>query len=348
MPATYSNILVDEYQDCNLEQHALVAWGAQLVPTCVLGDSMQAIFGFGDNKLVDWDRDVCAQFPPAGALSTPWRWKMAGQDALGDWLLFAREQLRVGAGIDLRTAPRQLTWVHLQSGSEDAQRTAAAQTRAADGGRVLLIGDSKKASSRHSLASKTPGAVVVESVELSDLIQFSRTFDAGKGDIFSTLVEFAGNCMTGVGAAELKKRVDTLRKGRALKPPSPAEFHALAFLNAPCAASAESFFRALVHQAGVRIFRREMMRSALQALSMASASSCSMLKAAHQVRERNRHLGRPISSRSVGSTLLLKGLEADVAVVLHADQLDARNLYVALTRGAKQVVVCSASPLLRP
>jgi hypothetical protein len=38
--------------------------------------------------------------------------------------------------------------------------------------------------------------------------------------------------------------------------------------------------------------------------------------------------------------------EADVAVILHADGLDARNLYVAMTRGSRQLVVCSASPLL--
>ena len=43
------------------------------------------------------------------------------------------------------------------------------------------------------------------------------------------------------------------------------------------------------------------------------------LSAAIQARERNRHLARPIARRSVGSTLLLKGLEADVSVVLHPE-----------------------------
>jgi DNA helicase-2/ATP-dependent DNA helicase PcrA len=65
-----------------------------------------------------------------------------------------------------------------------------------------------------------------------------------------------------------------------------------------------------------------------------------------RARERNRHVGRPISRRAVGSTLLLKGLEADVAVVLNPAAMDARHLYVALTRGAKRLVVCSQTPLL--
>ena len=41
-----------------------------------------------------------------------------------------------------------------------------------------------------------------------------------------------------------------------------------------------------------------------------------LLTAVIQARERNRHLGRPIARRSVGSMLLLKGLEADVSVSL--------------------------------
>ena len=59
-------------------------------------------------------------------------------------------------------------------------------------------------------------------------------------------------------------------------------------------------------------------------------------------------IGRPLPKRAVGSTLLLKGLEADIAVVLNADELDARNLYVAITRGSAKLVVCSKSSTLNP
>lgn len=58
------------------------------------------------------------------------------------------------------------------------------------------------------------------------------------------------------------------------------------------------------------------------------------------IREQNRFVSRPISRRSVGSTLLLKGLEADIVVVLNPEEMDANHLYVALTRGARQLVVC--------
>jgi DNA helicase IV len=70
--------------------------------------------------------------------------------------------------------------------------------------------------------------------------------------------------------------------------------------------------------------------------------------AAIQVREQSRMIGRPLAKRTVGSTLLLKGLEAEVAVILNPAEMDKRHLYVALTRGAKKVVVCSATGELRP
>jgi len=40
--------------------------------------------------------------------------------------------------------------------------------------------------------------------------------------------------------------------------------------------------------------------------------------------------------------------EADVSVVLHPELMTPQNLYVALTRGARHVVVCSPTPILTP
>ncbi len=65
-----------------------------------------------------------------------------------------------------------------------------------------------------------------------------------------------------------------------------------------------------------------------------------------RAREQSRVLGRSVPHRAVGSTLLLKGLEADVSIVLDTDTLDARNLYVAMTRGSRRLVICSQNPIL--
>ena len=79
-----------------------------------------------------------------------------------------------------------------------------------------------------------------------------------------------------------------------------------------------------------------------------AAGEDTLLDAVLQAREQNRHLGRPVSRRAVGSTLLLKGLEADVAVILHPELMNVQNLYVALTRGARRLIVCSETAVLSP
>jgi DNA helicase-2/ATP-dependent DNA helicase PcrA len=347
--ATYSHVLVDEYQDCNVAQHGIVAWAAQVLPTCVLGDPMQAIFNFGGNRLVDWAADVQTQFPPAGELRTPWRWRLAEAENLGQWLLAARAQLQAGLPVDLHTAPPEVQWVRLNPVAAIPQRLAAARTRPPGGrGTVLIVGDARNARARHELTSQTPGATAVEAVELADLVTFARSFEPGHGNSLTQVVNFAASLMTGVGPAALLSRVETIRKGRARNPPTRAEASAVAYVDAPSLASAAQLLHHFSVEPGTHVYRPEVLRHCLAALRTAASGTSTFHAAAIQARERNRHIGRPLMHRAVGSTLLLKGLEADAAVVLHPELMTAQNLYVALTRGARHLVVCSESNLLRP
>jgi hypothetical protein len=346
--ATYARVIVDEYQDCSLVQHSIVDALADDLPTVVLGDPMQAIFGFGGNRLVNWARDVAPRFPPIGELSTPWRWINAGTEELGRWLLHARGELQAGRPIDLRAAPAELQWVRLDAVNLDEGRRTAAHTRLLDGEEtVLIIGDSRNPRGRHQFTSQTRGATSVETVDLSDLTTFARRFDLSRADALQHLVNFAGDVMTGVGAAAFLGRIETLQSGRARIPPTPAEEAALAFSARPGLDVALQLLQRLEDQNGARVFRPEMLHCCRSAMRAVSADR-SFLEAALHTRERNRHHGRPVSRRAVGSTLLLKGLEADVAVILQPEQMDACNLYVALTRGARRLLVCSRHATLRP
>lgn len=345
--STYSRLLVDEYQDCNTAQHAIVCSIAQTVPTCILGDPMQAIFGFRD-PLVHWEREAQAAFPPIGALQTPWRWRLAGMDALGAWLLQARASLQAGQPVDLRGAPEGVQWVQLTQGAELQQRLAAARTEAPNrDGRVLVIGDSINVNGRHQLTMQTPGATSVEAVDLKDLVNFARQLDLASPNALRQIVEFAASLMTGVGVANLLTRVETIRCGRARTPATPAEAAAVAFMAAPSHPTAIDLLQSLSDQHGARVYRPEMLHCCTSALR-AAGGKAGFIGAAIQARERNRHLSRPLGRRAVGSTLLLKGLEADVAVILEPERMTAQHLYMALTRGARRVVVCSSTPLLRP
>jgi DNA helicase-2/ATP-dependent DNA helicase PcrA len=100
-------------------------------------------------------------------------------------------------------------------------------------------------------------------------------------------------------------------------------------------------------EGGVRTHRPAVLRACIKALQLCHGTEgLTFTDAAILMREQNRLIGRPLPKRAVGSTLLLKGLEAEVAVVLDASNLDARNLYVAMTRGSKKLIMCSESPVL--
>lgn len=345
--ASYAQLIVDEYQDCSIPQHQIVTFLSHVLPTCVLGDPLQAIFGFQGNALADWNQQVCNHFPVVDELQTPWRWRNAGAEELGQWLLHARQRLLAGQQIDMRIVPHQVTWVPLAVGNEHPQRLVAARTAApvADG-RVLIIGDSVSPGGQQTVASQTPGAVTVEAVDLKDLVAFGRAFNIGSGNALGELLAFAQTVMTNLGIPEFTRRLDTLARGTARNPASECESAALAFSGAPSYAGAGELLQSLRGQPGVRAHRPEILRCAVKALRLAAAGGVTFEAATVRVREENRQLGRALPKRAVGSTLLLKGLEAEVAVILNGDVLNAANLYVALTRGSMRLVVCSVSPLL--
>ena len=350
LAASYARLIVDEYQDCSIRQHGVVAYAAQVLPTCVLGDPMQAIFGFGGDDLAKWDDDVCTYFPLVGELSTPWRWINAGAEPLGRWLLDVRAKLLRGEAIDLRAAPAGVTWVELDGTEDHQRRLNAGRVRPPDDqGCVLIIGDSTNPEGQRQFASQTPGAITVEAVDLRDLVTFAGAFDLAAPDALECLAGFAQSVMRNVGAADLVRRVRSLARGTARNPPTDVESKALHFVRAPSHRAAVDVLVEIGKEAGVSTHRPAVLRACIKALQLCDGTEgLSFHEAAIRMREQNRLVGRPLPRRAVGSTLLLKGLEAEVAVILNAGALDARNLYVAMTRGSKSLIVCTPTPNLNP
>ncbi len=349
LAANYSRMIVDEYQDCSEAQHAIVCHAAAAMPTCVLGDPLQAIFGFGGSELADWDGDVCSYFPVIGELDIPWRWKNAKTESFGIWLLGVRRKLLNGEAIDLRDIPPEVTWVQLDgSGDDRTRQIRAGSTRPPDrDGTVLIIGDSRRPQTQRDFASQIPGAVTVEAVDLRDLVEFAQTLDFNRPDALQKVANFAGSVMVGVGAPDLLNRVGVLRRGTGRKEPTETEQSALHFQAHPSPKNAAALLAAIGKDGGVRPHRPAVLRACMRALNSCDGTDGNTFyETAIRAREQSRLLGRPLDRRVVGSTLLLKGLEADVAVILDADDLDARHLYVAMTRGAKRLIICSKNPVL--
>jgi DNA helicase-2/ATP-dependent DNA helicase PcrA len=341
--ATYKHVIVDEYQDCDVAQHEMVCLLADTLPTCVLGDPLQAIFGFGRDPLPSWHVSVCASFPVAHTLNRPWRWINEGSTELGEWLLDARRSLEAGGGLDLTGAPPTVRWFDISGPTRRQQQLAAARLRLRDRtDSALILADSKKPSLHRTIASQVPGAVTVENVDLRDFVEFADVVDFARGESLVPLVRFADSVLTKAGGSELLQRVDALLCGSARNPATPMEAIAIKFLQHPSPERAAELFEALNRLPGVRLVRPQMLHAAFRALNMcAQEPGLALGAAARRVRDELRAGGRTVVGRAVGSTLLLKGLEADIAIVLDADSMDAHHLYVAITRGARLLVICS-------
>ena len=131
-------------------------------------------------------------------------------------------------------------------------------------------------------------------------------------------------------------RVRVIGRGGAGASVADAERVALDFVRRPNYLAAVDVLVEIGKLAGVRTHRPAVLRACIRALQLChSTEGLTFHDAAIRVREQNRLVGRPLPRRAVGSTLLLKGLEGDLAVILNADDLNSHNLYVAMTRGSK-------------
>lgn len=350
LDASYSRVIVDEYQDCGSEQHRMVCHMSTVLPAVVLGDPMQEIFSWQGTH-PSWHDDICTIFQPAGELVTPWRWIRAGAEAFGRWLLEARKILMAGDQIDLRGAPPEVEWVHLDGVDDDEkQRKACLAKSPQPRGDVLIMAAGVQRDRQREIARQTPGAVTVENVDLTDLIDFAGSIDLDQPGHLKTVLDFASAVTTNVEGTELIRRIGVLERGAGRKEATTAETAAMDYKRTGSAEDLTRLLLALENKPGARTFRPEILRTCLQALrSCGPAGQDTFLDAALRIREQSRMIGRRVPPRAVGSPLLLKGLEADVAVILNAAEFDrmrsrnTKNLYVAITRGSRKLIVCSAS-----
>lgn len=354
--ATYGRLLVDEYQDCSLSQHSIVIGIADAIPTVVFGDPMQAIFGLNANDpLADWYNHVVTAFPQIGRLTTPWRWNNVGANDLGVWLLSARDLLRRGQPVDIRTCGNRVVW-HLIEGDTDALigeqiRVQYDIARRNPNQSILFIGDSIHSQSRHNYASRANGVSVVEPVDFKDIVEVANQMNGQVGqELLATCLIFLSKVMTNVQGNRLLGRIETIANNRQRAPATEAELAAIAVANGGGYAEAISFLKFMAGDPNRRVYRHSAFNILVEALSSAVKTRRELGEAIAALREQKRHAGRSVPLKAVGSTLLLKGLEADHVVILDADRPGARmsreHLYVALSRGARSVHVFSRTPIL--
>lgn len=346
LQASYAFAIIDEYQDCTIGQHNLITAIARELPVAVLGDPLQAVFSF-DEPLPPWHTGVLQQFPAVDAEAYPWRWNGHNEN-LGHWLLQARTAFLNQQPLFIAEhAPVQI----IMPGDDihaTRNRTCRDLRNQYPHDSIVVIG--KWANDCRNIAAKLGGAyTIIETVEGRDMLTYARTVDRGTAtDIARETAEFARSCASGV-AAHIKKddvqRLSSAKPITGLKRPGAEQAQQLltTLLTDPSVPNVRAALIELGRLPAVRRYRHDAWSTVLRALSIADASAITVEAAVARLRSRARAAGRPALSHVVATTLLVKGLEFDHAVVLDPAAHEPASLYVALTRARKTLTIISAS-----
>lgn len=348
--ASYDLVLVDEYQDCGLDQHEIVAAISRLVQTIVFGDPMQSIFEIGGQRVVKWTDDVLPSFPAIDRLSIPWRWRNQNNNDLATWLGKVRQDLEGGGSLNLTDTPACVRVHHLKTPSmaPTLEKKACYFKALSPSNRLVIIGSKASEDSRAALARRVH-AQTVETIECKRLRDICLKIEGSSGLArLQHLIEFLHKCSVGVKPRTFLRRVEEIytgkKKPRALKPRESAALGVITQNGLDVIVSLLDEFR----QVG-QIYRRELLYALRDSLLTRLASEgMSLTECAWHVQERRRHAGRRHGFKIVASTLLVKGLEYENAVVFLSHRMTKEDVYVALTRASLRIEIVTESFAFQP
>lgn len=361
LTASYSHLLVDEYQDCTQIQHELVRELHRAIPhSGVFGDPLQAIFGFDlDAPLASWD-EIQREFPDHPVDCVPWRWR-DHNPALGDWLLDLRSDIRPGATLDLTDQATPAGVTFLRYAADQKPLRSRLYQLAADNGTVLVLAgrnrdQTRSTAGRLGLRGYTAMEDVNGTFMHEQLAELARTPTSGRARWAGRL---AKACFTGLADLDdaVFKRFDKGRPASTLK--RPRLIGTLAALDELVPRTDLATLAAVMHRiarAGEGVLHSaEAWQDTAAAVTAAASSTTEssttsdlrdeLHRGLRAVRDRLRHHGSRERRRQISRTVLVKGLEYDHVIIANLAEIpDAYNFYVALTRARKSITIIGTAP----
>jgi hypothetical protein len=337
---SYTGVIVDEYQDCTTSMHAIFSELKKLLPCRVLGDDLQGIFGFHD-ELIGWS-DVRSEFANnLGALETPYRWIKAGNENLGRWLQNSRTEFRSNREPDYRGSPIE----HCSIGYRDLSKQLIGIVHQREG-RTCIIGPKARplpAGVETSLVNHR--FQVLEPNDLSVLRGLVQALcDGREVDRPQAVMDFLERVFGGLDQDE-KRFLEGIVRNNGQRPRR--DDRRVLWDKHKDGVTAHLLFDLLeyiVNRPGRPCKLKESV-SALKCILEVHLETGASIKTlyADEIAGR-KYQSRSNAYRCIGSTLLVKGLEFDHAVILRAPDWQKswgshKDLYVALTRGAKSTML---------
>lgn len=344
LQASYQTVIVDEYQDCTMTQHALFLGLAEFIQLLVLGDPLQGIFYWiKDDSLVDWGN---LEIPVQAYESKPWRWINSGCAELGDYIASVREDL-------MPTLDGQSVQIALDRGCPNVKivtpEVIGRQQNWNGLGEIAYITSIQNVQYSFSQHHRTFQSN--EAVDNKDAVKACMAFDAYSGsDLALAVLDFASTCFTGI-TQELKPYRTSLEKGtfsfgRIRKHPE-IKRALIALEGKSSITCVANLLASIKEDSAFRLHRGILYHEIQRTLKMAIAKELSTTESLEAIRTRHGAFEEHTPYQRLSTrTVLSKGLEFDTAIVDAGGIKDARDFYVAISRCKQLLIIVSNSHVL--
>ncbi len=350
LQSSYSYVIVDEYQDCVLEQHGIFLAINVSVPVYVLGDPLQSIFGWA-GKPVSWNK-LGFEVLKEEIETYPWRWDNGNRE-LGQYLTEIRDTFLPALDkqeVLISTVPvgnyiRRVSPIN-------ATRTQFLK-EISEYDSVLYL--TKWPKDQCSFSQRSGGVFQNDEAQnLKDLYLFAQFLDDDDGyKRANTIFDFIAECATQV-TTELKSYGKHIRDGSFSfnRITSYPEF-GIRMSQLYQEHGYNEMIRVLEwirNNGKFRLYRRELYTELIRSIRHARDNETTILEAAKQIRMIPNNQSRYSNFKRLSSrTVLSKGLEFDCVVIdlskahLPRNKFTATEMYVAMTRAMQVIYFISDS-----
>lgn len=353
--STYAGVFIDEYQDCTVSQHNFIGALSHILPTRILGDHLQGIFKFNED-LVDLTKDECMGdfLNHKYELLEPRRWEHSNPD-LGNSLKLIRANIESSTDISLNDhASIEVIIANerdIYDGSKEYNKRIWKLQR--ESSLLIIHPESASINPRKKLISAFSNSfLLVEAIDDKDFYLMSEALDSCTIDNVEKLIRdisyelFNATILNNWFNENGLKRKTSLTDIAII---APIKLNIEDYRTNPSFLILSKIFKQIKNLNNIKCYRKELFSNILKSLDDASYNDITVYEAMVNKRNQTRRIGRKIDGRCIGTTLLTKGLEFDTVVVLDAHKFKCpKNLYVALTRARKKLIVFSNNQTLSP
>ncbi len=368
---SYSHLYVDEYQDCTLDQHKFVMLVSEELPTHLLGDPLQGIFDFAQ-PIVDFEKDLLS-FNHYNFLQTPWRWANVGNESLGLFIFDLRKALVEKAEINLATNKEAGYFIHnidnlqrnefflkklrpfLNGLSSKSDSILVVFPNYEDEKRILRGTISDRCAVKPQIDTKNE-YTLIEAIDDSSYYKCAKSLDdfieklprlrrpyKKLIDILNDLSFKKSDVTHWISEDRVKKKRDNIKK---IKSEALSNI-VCSVIKSPSYSTLLRLFTMIKYDLKWRAKRTDVFSSLFACLKSANENDTLILEEMKKYKNRIRQIGRRVEGRCIGTTLLTKGLEFDIVVLIEADKIkSSKDFYVAISRACKEVHIFTSNATL--